>query len=253
MSWFNGSFRRRLPININATSSAAGSYDFELAIPVDWDDFWENIRSDGNDIMITDADGKSTIAFQFKTGFNLANRTLTLQVLGVVTTAPNVMRICQLYWDNPDQATPLTSTISISSPLTAFVYLGAPTGYVVKDVGTRPIGTVPTAIFQKEPQDKIDVWFPIGTRLSKRRVEYNQRLDFTLPAQLSCDVRNSSKGSDPSMFAIEEIRVINNWTRVRILAGTDGDDFCIKLFVFTSQAETITFNALLQIRELSAQ
>ena len=197
-----------MPVTIDGSGATAGTHDFEVTIPADWDDFWDNIRSDGNDIVLTDADGKSILNFQFKSGFNLPNRSLTLQ-------AENIN-------------------------------LGF--------TGTfRPIGTVPTSIFQKDPDDQIDIWFPVGTRLAKRRIEYNQRLDFKLVQRASIEVKNSSKVNQVSMYALEELRVINGWCRLRIKAGADATDYSVRLGMVTTDAEVIVMSCLLQVRELTAQ
>ena len=151
MSWYNGSFNRRIPVTIDASSAASGTHDFEVEIPADWDDFWDNIRADGNDIVLTDADGKSILNYQFKAGFNIPNRSLTLQAENINLGANNRMRIVQLYWDNSAQSSSLQTSITVSSILNGYIYLGGPSGFIVKDVGFRPIGTVPVSVFQKDP------------------------------------------------------------------------------------------------------
>lgn len=253
MSWYNGSFNRRIPVTIDGSATASGTHDFEVEIPADWDDFWDNIRSDGNDIVLTDADGKSILNFQFKSGFNLPNRSLTLQAENINLGVSNKMRIVQLYWDNSTQSSSLQTAITVSSVLAGYVYLGGPSGFVVKDSGFRPIGTVPTAIFQKDPTDEIDIWFPVGTRLAKRRIEYNQRLDFKLVQRVSVEVKTSAKVNQPTMYATEEIRLINGWCRARIKAGSDSTDYSVRLGVVTTDAEVIVMSCLLQVRELTAQ
>lgn len=252
MSWYDGSFSRRIPVTVDASASSSGTHDFEVEIPSDWDDFWDNIRPDGNDIALTDADGTSILNFQFKSGFNLSNRSLTLQAENI-TISGSVMRVCQLYWNNPNQSSSLQTSITISSALNAYIYLGAPSGFVIKDAGFRPIGTVPTSVFQKDQADRIDIWFPVGSRLAKRRIEYNQRLDFKLVQDVEVQVKTSSKVDQPLMYATEEIRVINGWCRARILGGGDGSDYAVRLSVTTTDAEVIVMSCLLQVRELTAQ
>lgn len=240
-----------MPITVNGSASSAANYDFEVEIPQDWDDFWDNTRADGFDIVVTNAEGE-IVTFQFKAGFNLPNRSLSLQVDNYAVTA-NDMMIAFVYYDNPAQGSSLAGTFTASTPLSAFIYLGAPFGFVVKDVGFRPIGTVPVNIFQKEPDEHIDVWFPVGSALARRRIEYNQRLDFKGAKAFAMEVLNSSKADQPAMYALEELRMINGWARVRIKAGTDNQDFVIRLLMNTTDAEIITFTALLQVRELTAQ
>ena len=241
-----------MPITVNGSASSAANYDFEVAIPEDWDDFWDNIRSDGFDIVVTNAEGE-IVTFQFKAGFNLPNRSLSLQVQNYPVTA-NDMMIAFVYYDYSAQSSSLGGSFVLGgSALTGFIYLGAPFGYVVKDVGFRPIGTVPVNIFQKEPDEHVDVWFPVGSALARRRIEYNQRLDFKGAKAFAMEVLNSSKADQPAMYALEELRMINGWARVRIKAGTDNQDYVIRLLMNTTDAEIITFTALLQVRELTAQ
>ncbi len=253
MSWYNGNWKRRIPVTINASTSGSGTYDLEVTIPVDWDDFWDNTRSDGNDIVLTDADGTSILDFQFKAGFNLTNRSLTLQARNVVLSTANVMRVVQLYYDYSGQTTSLQTSFSIGSFLVGYVYLGSPSGFVVKDVGFRPIGTVPVSVFQKDIDDQIDIWFPVGAALAKRRIEYNQKLDFKLPRRFGLQVKNSSKVNQTAMYALEETRLINGWCRVRIKAGSDNTDYTVRLGMTTTDSEAIVFSCLLQVRELTAQ
>ena len=55
------------------------------------------------------------------------------------------------------------------------------------------------------------------------------------------------------MYALEELRVINGWCRLRIKAGLDGNDFTVRLGLVTTDAEVIVMSCLLQVRELTAQ
>ncbi len=58
MTWYKGKFlKERMPIAIDTSLVASGSVQFEITIPTYWDDFWENVRSDGFDVSHGDQNG----------------------------------------------------------------------------------------------------------------------------------------------------------------------------------------------------
>ena len=129
MSWYNGSFNRRQSVAIDGSAATAGAFDVVIHIPSDWDSFWDNIRSDGNDIVVTNSDGTSIMNFQFRTGFNISNRNVSLQVQYYALAASNTTGTIWLYWNNPNQSTSLqTPHTGGSSPLIGYIYTCAPSG-----------------------------------------------------------------------------------------------------------------------------
>ena len=251
MSWYNGSFKRRQSIAIDGSSDTAGTYDLVISIPVDLDSFWDNIRSDGNDVVVTLADGTSITNFQFRSGFNISNRNVTLQVQNYALALSAATGHVFLYWDNPDQSTSLQTAHSPAvSTLNGYIFQCLPAGRVVRNIGITPTGTQPQTIFSKEPNEKVDVFFPVNAILAKRAQAYNQHLQCNEVSYVLLDVQNSSGASQASMKADEEIRFIGGWCRVRIQAGTTATDYVIKLLVHTTDAQSIFLNAILEVNAL---
>ena len=57
MSWYNKDFKRRLPLVIDTSATAKGTIEFSFVVPTDYDDFWNNVRSDGFDVVLADKNG----------------------------------------------------------------------------------------------------------------------------------------------------------------------------------------------------
>ena len=132
MSWYSGSFNRREQIAVNGSSASAGTFDLVISIPEDFDSFWDNIRSDGNDVVVTLADGKSITNFKFASGFNISNRTITLNVQNYPLAESGVTGFVWLYWNNPNQSSSLQSvfTLAGSTPV-SYTHLTLPTNQCV--------------------------------------------------------------------------------------------------------------------------
>ena len=81
MTWYNAEYRRRQIVGIDATggTGVSGTIDVEFQVPQDWDEFWNNIRSDFKDVVVTDSEG-NLANFARKAGANYSTRTLTLQI-----------------------------------------------------------------------------------------------------------------------------------------------------------------------------
>ena len=76
-----------------------------------WDAFWDNIQSNGYDIVPITANGQ-TVTFQ-RSGFNYANRTLTLQCDSGAVEEAEHQHIMWIYWGNataPNSAGTVTMT-----------------------------------------------------------------------------------------------------------------------------------------------
>ena len=144
MSWYNKDFKRRVPFLIDCSSTSAGAIDFTVTIPTEYDDFWNNTRSDGFDVVITDYTGQQ-LAFQRLT-WNPATPRGIFQVSGYTLPASNTMLVGYVYWDNPDQSSDLSTSVSVSSAKLGQIYLGAPFGNIINLQSRSGLSTVPTTI-----------------------------------------------------------------------------------------------------------
>ena len=139
MTWYNSSFKQRKPIAVDASATGDGSEenkDIEIVIPYDWDLFWDNIRSDMFDVVVTNNAG-DVLSFKRKTGADYSTRSLTLQVDQVNTKTQAVNRIF-VYYQNPNQTTDLSTDVTISTPLSGYIDLSRPSLYYYRILSDRP-------------------------------------------------------------------------------------------------------------------
>lgn len=248
MSWYNDDYKRRMPIVVDGSGHTGSNAQVQFNVPSDWDDFWDNIRSDGNDIVVTDKSGDSIV--QFEKGFNYSNRSLSINVFQITTTEESSMHLMYIYWDYPDETTDHETPVTIVTALTGYIYLGSPFGNVVNFQTRSGLSTVPTTIFQKDPDEKIDIWFPVSQLLAPRSLPYNERLDFKGVESFEIEVLNSGGVDQTAMYALEESRVINGWIRTRIQAGSTDTDYVIRLIIKSTDSEIFVLSSLLQVKKL---
>jgi len=253
MTWFDKNFKRRMPVMINTSLTGSGSVQAQLFIPLTWDDFWDNVRTDGFDVVITD-ENAAPLAFQREsTGVNAWNKTNRIGLFrfnyGAVKAA-NVMHIAYIYYDHASQSSDLSSTVGVSSPLSASVYLGAPFKNIVNLDSNQGLTTTPTTIIQKDPDDIMDIWFPISQILAPRSLPYNERLDFKSVNYINVNVLNSAGANQAGLYALQETRIIAGWISVRVQTGTKDVDYVVRLNVYTNDLEVFTLTCLLQVRQL---
>jgi len=248
MSWYNKDFKRRVPFLIDCSSTSAGAIDFTVTIPNEYDDFWSNTRSDGFDVVITDYTGQQ-LAFQ-RLAWTPATPRGVFQVSGYTLPASNTMLVGYVYWDNPDQSSDLSTSVSVSSAKLGQIYLGAPFGNVINLQSRSGLSTVPTTIVQKDVDEKIDIFFPVSQLLAPRSLPYNERLDFKSIRYIDVQVLNSSGVNQSSMYALEETRLIAGFCRVRVQAGVTNTDFVVRALIYSSDSEVFILSCLLQVRQL---
>ena len=91
--WFSTDYVYRHPITLDfsTVNSIPANNDVEIVVPQDWDLFWDTIRSDFLDVVVTDVNG-IVQQFQRKAGANYANKVLTLQLDNIQVPAANCRR-----------------------------------------------------------------------------------------------------------------------------------------------------------------
>ena len=200
MTWYSSSYKRRYPITVNVLGGAetSGSHDVQIVFPSDWDDFWENIRSDGFDILLTDSLG--TLQTFHRTTFNFANRSLTLSGQSVTFANQNSMNLLYVYFNNPDQSSDLQSAFVPSTPKTGKIYLNAPANRIVAQPSQRTGSTTPDYIFSKTSDDELYIWFRVSSLLGSRISPYNDKLDFESLDHVKVQSLDSSGTNDTNRY-----------------------------------------------------
>ena len=255
MTWYNANWKSRYPITIDVLggSESSGQEDVQFSIPSDWDDFWDNIRADGFDIIVADGTGNLETFQITAASFSKTNRVCQISLNNVTFGNRNAINVLFLYYNNPDQASSLGSTFSPSSPKTAKIFLVAPSNRIVGDPIPRNGATTPPATFQKTTNDEVYIWFRIKSLLAQRIQPYNGKLDFETIQYIQVYSNNAAGSSDTSRLREELTAVIPGWIGVCVAEGTNNEDYTVNAIVQTHATEfnqKLSLNALLQVRNL---
>ena len=254
MTWYNSNWKRRYPITVNVLGGAetSGSHDIQIIFPSDWDDFWNNIRSDGFDIILTDSLG--TLQTFHRTTFNFANRQLTLSGQNVTFANQNSVNLVYVYFNNPDQSSDLQSAFVPSTPKSGKIYLNAPANRIVTQPSQRTGTTTPNFVFQKTSDDEIYIWFRVASLLGSRISPYNEKLDFESLDFVKIQSLDSTGTNDTNRYNDTLTAFIPGYVGVLVKAGSNNTDYTVVCEIRTVASgpfnQTISLRCLLQIRNL---
>lgn len=236
------------------TVTSDGTDDVTITVPPDWDEFWDNIQSDGDDIRVTTFDGVTDIDYQWAS-FTYGTRTGVIEVDNYSSVTYAESGVLWLYFGNA-AATDGSASFTASTPVDGFIHLGRP-GNLVLDVTPDPPGaTVPSQRIAKTSTAEIWVWWRL-IDLEKRSAPYNRSTSYEeLKAVMHASVQTG--GMDQSgMYDYNELRMVEGadgltYIRSLILGGSDGTDYTITFNVVTgngSSTRTQTARALLEVRD----
>lgn len=249
MSWYGADWKQRQPIAIDASGTAGSgvsSEDIEINVPSDWDLFWDNIRSDFFDVIVADPEG-NLLTFA-RSGANYANRQLTLQVDGYATKGQAINQIF-VYYQNPDQASDLSSAVTITSALTGYVDLARAGGFVVSQPILRAPTATPQTAFVKSTLDDIDVFFAVNNMLQLRAFEYNGRVSFDEIDFVEVQSYDSTGANDAGRYDVTKTRFLNGFIKARAKGGSDGVDYAFAVNLTTTFGQIYSVRCLIQTRD----
>ena len=255
MTWYSESYKRRYPLTINVLGSvpaSTGTHDVQVIFPSDWDEFWENIRSDGLDIILVDTLG--TLQTFQRTVFNFSNRQLTLSGQSVTFANTNSVALLYVYFNNPDQTIDLETPFSPSTPKTGKIYLNAPANRIVTQPSQRTGTTTPNFVFQKTSIDEVYIWFRVASLLGSRIAPYNDKLDFESVDFIQVQSLDSSGSNDTNRYNESLTAFIPGYIGINVKAGSNNVDYTVVCNVNTVATglynQIISLRCLLQIRDL---
>jgi hypothetical protein len=250
MTWFDADWKQRAAVAVDSSATGDGTVqqkDVEIQIPVDWDLFWDNIRSDFFDVVCVDIEG-TILSFARKAGASYASRSLTLQIddLDTKTLAVNQVYV---YFANPSQSSDLSVAVTIIGALTGYIDLSRPSGLLVAQPLQRPPTSEPQTSFVKATTDQIDIYFAVGGLFNVRASPYNARLGLEDIHYINVQSLDSSGTNDTGRYDETKTRFIDGFVRVRAKAGSDGTDYALVCRVVTSEEQQIDIRCLIQVRD----
>lgn len=250
MTWFNENYKRRQIVAVNATggSETPTTIDVTLTIPQDWDDFWDNIRSNMYDVVLTDANG-NPVQFQRRTA-NYANRILLLEVDGLDIKNGNSFAVMYLYFFNPAETNDYSDTVTITNAKNAYILLSAPHSRVVNQPATSSALDQPVQSFIKGSNDEIHVFFLVNQNFAKRIAPFNERNDEEGIEYIKVKSYDSSGTDSTERYDIADTRIGNGFVRASFKAGSNGSEYAIAIQVFTTLGQLFEIRAILRVINL---
>lgn len=251
MTWYKEDYRRRQIIAINATGGvgSAADIDVEVQIPEDWDDFWENIRSDFKDVVVSTSTGEE-VAFARKAGANYSTRTLTLQIDRLSIKNDDSFAVAYVYYYNPDETTDHSDSVTITSPKTGHILLSAPHSRVVSQPASQSALDAPVQSFVKGSNDEVHVYFLINQNFAKRLSPYNERNDEEGIDYVNVYSYDSSGTNATARYTESETRIGNGFVRATYKAGDSGSDYAIAIQISTTLGQLFEMRAILRVIDL---
>jgi hypothetical protein len=209
-SWYNTSWKYRWPISINVSTAGATS-DVTVDIPADFDLFWNNVLSSGNDIRVTDADGRTLLTYDIAAGFNSTTRVGQLELDNVSTVTGSTdgcsNQLAWLYWGNS----------GASDARSAFAPAAAISGYICLEQPSpdRTVRASNALFSQTRPRERLavhvgatagskpDIWFDLTDVLVGRSRPYNSASGYEAPRGTYLWVGNESSKATVANASIE--------------------------------------------------
>lgn len=251
MTWYNAEYRRRQIVGIDATggTGVSGTIDVEFQVPQDWDEFWNNIRSDFKDVVVTDSEG-NLANFARKAGANYSTRTLTLQIDALSIKNDDSFCVAYVYYFQPNETTDHSTSVTIDSPKLGHIMLSAPHSRVVSQPASQSALDAPVQSFIKASTDEVHVFFLINRNFAKRLSPYNERNDQEGIEYV--DVKSyDSNGTDSSArYDIRDTRIGNGFVRASFKAGDSGSDYAIAIQIYTTLGQLLEMRAILRVIDL---
>jgi hypothetical protein len=252
VSWYDSSWKYRRAIAVNNIGGGAGAADATLILDKDDDDFWGNVLSSGNDVRVTDADGRTLETYDLN-AVVVATRTGTIEIDNA-TMAADATILFWLYWGNA-AASDARSAFAPAAALSGQVRHDRPTIHVVKSSPERPGSTKPAADLQKMSSEAIDVYFDVTDYLVTRQRPYNGQNKYDEVAYATFDVQAGGASQaalfDESKTYFVELPDGTFYVVCRVKAGTTGTTYTAILTCVTTLGKTIEIRARIRVKNVS--
>ncbi len=234
-TWADNNYSHRALISVDNVGGSAGTHDITCAVPFSWDEFWDTIQADGDDIRIYDANGETALSYEWA-GFSYANRTGTIEIDDYAGPGEGTYAVWLYY--GYDAATDGSSVISPASAKTGNIVLTDPTKATNRVLGRKENADdeKPRNSMGKSDGTTEFVYIDITDYLEQRADPHNARsglagVDYVQWQVLAGDADQAGLYTEGSTRLLEHDK--RTWARVEIKAGTDGTDYTGSLLVYT--------------------
>lgn len=251
MTWYDENYRNRQIVAIDVTggTGVAATVDVEVEIPTCFDVFWDSIRSDFKDVVVTDEKGE-LVNFARKSGANYSNRVLILQLDGYGVQSDDSTAVCYVYFNYPDETTDHSTSVTITSPKKGEILLAAPHSRIVSSRAAQSATDNPIQSFTKASTDVVHVFFAISSSLARRITPCQGRNDMEGLSHVTIHSYDDTGTDDDGRYEVTETQFGSGFVRATFKGGDDGESYAIAVKMVTTLGQTIETRAILRVIDL---
>jgi len=249
VAWYDSAWQHRAPIAVDLGVGVTPPVDVTIALPDDWDEFWDNVLASGNDVRVTDSDGDTLLTYDLD-AFDAINRTGAVEVQAwtpAVSTAG--VAVLWLYWGNPSAADARTA-FAPSTPKTGYVETARPSWPTFLAAPEQPGAAKPRQVLQKGSGETVDTWWlldPVLPRYCRPSRGWHRRGE---PAHIGLVGYDAGQAAtdivDPVATRLVECRG-RLWARARVKAGVNGSDYTVELAITGTDGQVRKPRMLLRV------
>lgn len=245
------------------TGGGVAIVDVDLVIPPSLDVFWQNVRSDGNDMLLVEGNGLQPIslaagnatAWDRGAVFNTTTKVGSIRIDGWQDAgnskhppiADRMMRLF-LYYDFPTAAIDLTDgVIGALTPRAASIaeehpFLSRPQ---IRTALERDGDVRPKVRLSKMTGETAKWYWNYKDELAKRFSAVNNRRRFEEVKFFNLDAESGGVADNSVVTEVDSQFVSDDVISTVITGGTDGQTHTVKLKLFTTEGRTLERRALL--------
>lgn len=245
MSWLDSAWKYRAAISVDNVGWVSGTIDAALPIPADWEVFWKQVQSTGNDVRVCLSDGALLATYDLD-NWNATNRTGTVEINDFLPKGAGT-QLFWLYWGNALAGDARTAFVP-DSPKPGAIELAVPRSRVVVAKPERPGDTKPATVLSKMSAEAVTVWWDFRSLLHARRDTYNKSSRHEEVDCTTYDVRLND-GSQASMIDATKTRLLDGAVGTLVKAGTSGQTYTVLCRATTTQGRTLEARALMKVQD----
>ena len=230
-------WRFRKLIAIDGPSGTPGAPDVTYALPADDEHFWANVQSDGDDVRITAADGRTAKTYQFSVAFNASTRVGTIQVDDGANGSSTAAGVLWLYYGHSTVSAGSGSFVA-GTLWTGRTLVGRPApGRVLQWAPEQPGATSAAAKIQKTANETILVAIHYRDVLAHRAIPFAGGLEEEEPSTFAYGCYDAGS-AQAAMVDLTAIRADNEYVYVLLKAGSSGSTYTVRVVMTTTGSNT---------------
>jgi hypothetical protein len=239
MAWYgaSGVWTRRAAITV-VNSGPAASVDVNITIPPDWDDFWSQIDSSGNELRVVSYDSRTLLTYDVDDGsggaFDKTNRLGRIQIDAATVINTSSVVLVWLYYGSTSNQGDASQAVVIASPVSGYIELGRPRGRAYTYQPPTPNLTRPNTILPpKRTTESVYVWVDVTPALQRRQTPGNTAALHEEAFYASMGVLNAAGADQTAMYDITKCRFVyhqpsgRTWFRAYVTAGSAATNYVV--------------------------